>query len=110
MVGTKRKAHGMIHSGIHTPGKQATAIIPLENYSYSREKTNWCIFYFLKERNQHYEKLCSLPELQSKEKASSPSPIGFESSQVSTENDLLSNFVSKLNPEELSKLTNKEAN
>ena len=44
------------------------------------------------------KKLSSLPELQSKEKFLSPSSIGFESSQVSTENDHLSNYFSKLTP------------
>ena len=39
------------------------------------------------------------PELQSEEKDSSTSYIGVESSQVSTENDHLSNVVSNLTPE-----------
>ena len=52
--------------------------------------------------------ISSLSQLQSKEKASSPSYIGVESIQVSTENDHLSNFVSKLTPEELSKITKEE--
>ena len=34
----KGVAHGMIHSGIPTPGKQATPIILLEKDSYSRKK------------------------------------------------------------------------
>ena len=34
----KGVAHGMIYSGIPTPEKQATPIIPLENDSYSRKK------------------------------------------------------------------------
>ena len=42
------------------------------------------------------KKLISFPDLQSKEKASYPSPIGVGSSQVSTENDHLFNAVSKL--------------
>ena len=52
------------------------------------------------------KKLSPLPELQSEEKASYPFYIVVESSQVSIENDHLSNVVSKLTPEELSKLTN----
>ena len=45
-----------------------------------------------------------MPELQSKQKASSPSSNGVEYSQVSTENDYLYDVVSDLTPEELSKL------
>ena len=36
----KGGAHGMIHSGITTPEKQATPFIPLKIYSYSRKKPN----------------------------------------------------------------------
>ena len=35
----KGVAHSMISSGIPTPEKHKTSIIPLENYSYSRKKT-----------------------------------------------------------------------
>ena len=42
-------SHGMIHSGIPTPEKQATTIIPLEKIIVL-EKTNRFIFNFLKER------------------------------------------------------------
>ena len=80
----KGVAHGMIHSGIPTPEKQETPIITLEEDSYSRKETNRFIFNLLKERNQCDEKLSSFPDLQSKGKASSPSPIGVESSQIST--------------------------
>ena len=42
------------------------------------------------------KKLSSLPELQLKEKDSSPSSIGFESSQVQAEIIVYLNVVSKL--------------
>ena len=53
------------------------------------------------------KKISLLSESQSKVEPSSPSYIGVEYSQVSTENDHLSNIFSKLTPEELSKLTKK---
>ena len=37
MVGENGVSHGMIHSVIPTPKKQATPIIPLEKYYYSRK-------------------------------------------------------------------------
>ena len=73
--------------------------------SYSRKKIYRFIFEFLKERNQWTEILISFPELQSKEKASSPSSFGVESSQVSTENNHLLNVVFNLTPKLLSKIT-----
>ena len=54
------------------------------------------------------KKLSSLPELQSKENASSTSSIGIEYSQISTENDYLSNAVSKLTQQSFPKLTKEE--
>ena len=98
----------MIHSGIPTSGKQSTPTIPLENDYYSRKKPTDSSSTLLTKRTSRMKKLTSLPKLKSKEKASSPSSIGVEYSQVSTENDHLSNVFYKLTPEELSKLTNEE--
>ena len=79
----------MICSGITTPEKQATPIIPLKkDYNY-RKNSNRFIFNFIKKRNQKDEKFSSLPEYHSKEKLLFPSSIGVESSKVSTENDHL---------------------
>ena len=43
----KGVSHGIICSGIPTPEKQATPIIPLENDDYSRKKSYRFIFNFL---------------------------------------------------------------
>ena len=51
------------------------------------------------------KELSSLSELQSKEKTAYNSSIGVESSQVSTENDHISNVISNLAPRELSKIS-----
>ena len=90
----------MIHSGVPTPEKKATHIIPLEKDYYSRRKINRLIFKFIKEKiTIRMKKISSLKKLQSKEKAPPPSSIGVESIQVSTETDHLSNVLSKLTPE-----------
>ena len=47
------------------------------------------------------KKLSYLTQLQSKENPSSPSSIGVESSQVSTENENFSDVVSTFTPEDL---------
>ena len=92
----------MIRIGIPIPEKQATPIIPLERDSYSRKKSSPT---FSRKGTSEMKKISSFIDLQSKEKASSPSSIGVEYGQVSTENDNLSEFISKLTPEEMSKLT-----
>ena len=51
----KGVAHFMIHSGIPTPKKQATPIIPLKKDYNSRKKANRFILNFIKERNQQYK-------------------------------------------------------
>ena len=51
------------------------------------------------------KELSSLSELQSKEKTAYNYSIGVESSQVSTENDHISNVISNLAPRELSKIS-----
>ena len=99
----------MICSEILTPGNNKTPIIPLENVSYLRNKPPTdSSSTFLRTETRRVKNLGSLKELQSKDKASSPSSIGFEYSRVSTENDNLSKVVSEPTPEEFSKLTNEE--
>ena len=99
--------HVMIHSGIPIPKKHKRPIISLENDYYSRKKPPTdSSSSLLRTGTRRMKKLISLLGLQSKEKASYPSSIGVEYSQISTKNDYLSKVVSKTTPEELSKLTN----
>ena len=60
--GDKGVSHGMICSGIPTPEKQATPIIPLKRILILRKETNRFIFNFIRERNQRYGKLGSFTE------------------------------------------------
>ena len=76
----KNKQHPLFH------WKRIIILEKNITYSYSN---------FLGKKTSGMKKLCSLPNLQSKEKASSPSSIEVESSQVSTENYHISNVVGK---------------
>ena len=61
----KRVAHGIIHGGMPPPGKQATPIIPLENYYYSiKNLPTDSSSTFLGKGTIRMKKLSSLSELQ----------------------------------------------